>query len=347
MLSPLTMHLATNPAANLPSPHHVARCLAELTGLRDREQLQQRLAGHLVEHFQPAWAQVCRRRCDRIDAWDILALQGPPAEPCEDERRALLEALGREHPLHLADLSGRAYYPLPGSHGAEAVLQLQLDASPSDAHQLLADEILRVYRNVIGLLDYGERDGLTGLLNRKSFDETFMRLAGLSAQAASSLSGCDGRRQWHSGDPCFLAVIDIDHFKRVNDGYGHLVGDEVLLLVARLMGETLRQHDRVYRFGGEEFVVLLSCSQDAGAHAALERLRSRVAGYAFPQVGELTISAGFTRIDADDTPEQAFGRADKAVYAAKDGGRDQVRSFDELLAEGAVAGSASSGVDFF
>ena len=59
------------------------------------------------------------------------------------------------------------------------------------------------------------------------------------------------------------------------------------------------------------------------------------------------ISAGFTRIDADDTPEQAFGRADKAVYAAKDGGRNQVRSFDELLAEGAVAEAATGGVDFF
>ncbi|MBN8487591.1 MAG: GGDEF domain-containing protein [Burkholderiales bacterium] len=341
------MPLATNPVAHLPSPHRVARCLAELTGLRDREQLQQRLAGHLVEHFQPAQAQVCRRRDDRIDAWDIQALQGPPAEPGEDEQRALLEALGREHPLHLADQPGRAYYPLPGSHGTEAVLQLQLDSSPSDVHHLVADEILRAYRNVIGLLDYGERDGLTGLLNRKSFDETFMRLAALSSQSEAGLSGRDGRRHWHSGDPCFLAVIDIDHFKRVNDGYGHLVGDEVLLLVARLMNETLRQHDRLYRFGGEEFVVLLSCSQDDGARAALDRLRSRVAGYAFPQVGALTISAGYTRIDADDTPEQAFGRADKAVYAAKDGGRDQVRGFDELLAEGTVVEAASGGVDFF
>ncbi|MBQ0944288.1 GGDEF domain-containing protein [Ideonella sp. 4Y16] len=330
-----------------PSPQQVARCLAELTSLRDREQLQQRLAGHLVAHFRPRGAQVCRRRHDRLEDWDVLALQGAPAEPGEDERRALLEALGREHPLHLDGVPGRAFYPLLGSHGAEAVLALQLDGSPSEAHQQVADEILRVYRNVIGLLDYGERDSLTGLLNRKSFDETFMRLAGLSAQAEPALSGCDGRRHWHSGDPCFLAVIDIDHFKRVNDGFGHLVGDEVLLLVARLMGETLRQHDRLYRFGGEEFVVLLSCSQDEGARAALERLRERVAGYPFPQVQALTISAGFTRIDADDTPEQAFGRADKAVYAAKEGGRDQVRCFDELLAVGAVSETATGGVDFF
>jgi PleD family two-component response regulator len=92
----------------------------------------------------------------------------------------------------------------------------------------------------------------------------------------------------------------------------------------------------------------MCCSHDDGARAALERLRERVAAHAFPQVGALTISAGFTRIDADDTPEQAFGRADKAVYAAKESGRDQVRGFDELLAEGTVAVEpAAGGVDFF
>jgi diguanylate cyclase (GGDEF)-like protein len=254
--------------------------------------------------------------------------------------------------VHLGGSPARVFYPLPGSHGADAVLGLQLDDSASEDHHLVADEMLRAYRNIIGLLDYSERDSLTGLLNRKTFDETFMRMADLIQHQADedslSLDGCDGRRHWSSGDPCYLAVIDIDHFKRVNDGYGHLVGDEVLLLVARLMNETLRQQDRLYRFGGEEFVVLMCCTQDGGARAALERLRRQVAAFAFPQVGSLTISAGFTRIDADDTPEQAFGRADKAVYAAKDGGRDQVRDFDELLAEGAVASAAPlGGVDFF
>jgi diguanylate cyclase (GGDEF)-like protein len=131
-----------------------------------------------------------------------------------------------------------------------------------------------------------------------------------------------------------MGVIDIDHFKRVNDTYGHLIGDEVLLLLARLMRASFRFDDRLYRFGGEEFVVLMRCTDAPSAALAFERLRSNVERHLFPQVGRITVSIGFTELKRGDTPSGAFERADKAVYFAKGQGRNQVRHHAELVASG-------------
>jgi diguanylate cyclase (GGDEF)-like protein len=132
----------------------------------------------------------------------------------------------------------------------------------------------------------------------------------------------------------WLAVIDIDHFKRVNDNFGHLIGDEVLLLMAGLMRTNFRFHDQIYRFGGEEFVVLMRCADHTDAAAALERFRHKVEEFAFPQVGTITASVGFSALRADDTPGTAFDRADKAVYYAKAHGRNQVCSYSVLVQAG-------------
>ena len=196
--------------------------------------------------------------------------------------------------------------------------------------------MLRVYRNVQGLLDYSERDMLTGLLNRKTFDDTFYK----------SLRDQRGRPGACRGAPrgacatCkpYLGVIDIDHFKLVNDRHGHLIGDEVLLLLSRLMRATFRFHDRLYRFGGEEFVVLLRCGSDAHATQAFERLRAATEAYPFPQVGRITVSIGFTAVRPDDNPSTAFERADKAVYWAKAHGRNQVAEHADLVARGELTG---------
>jgi diguanylate cyclase (GGDEF)-like protein len=132
----------------------------------------------------------------------------------------------------------------------------------------------------------------------------------------------------------WLAVIDIDHFKRVNDVYGHLIGDEVLLLLSRLMRSSFRFHDHLYRFGGEEFVVLMRCDDAEAAAGVLERLRQAVAAYRFPQVERITVSVGFTALRAPDTPSAAFERADLALYHVKQNGRDGVAGHARLVAQG-------------
>jgi len=200
-------------------------------------------------------------------------------------------------------------------------------AWPASAQQVVAG-CLKVFQHFLNLLNYGERDTLTGLLNRKSFDEAFFKMSQTEPEAADGDAEEGERRATSSA--CWMAVIDIDHFKRVNDTFGHLIGDEILLLVARILQSTFRQEDRIYRFGGEEFVVLLRAPDAAWAAAALERLRQAVEAHRFPQVECVTVSVGFSKIRRHDTPSGAFDRADQALYRAKNLGRNRVCSFETL-----------------
>ena len=129
-------------------------------------------------------------------------------------------------------------------------------------------------------------------------------------------------------------MVDIDHFKRVNDNHGHLIGDELLLLVSQLMRSSFRFDDTLYRFGGEEFVILLRAPARDHARIAFERFRKRLASHDFPRVGSVTASIGFTEIRDLDLPSSAFERADQAVYFAKESGRNQSRCFEDLLDRG-------------
>jgi diguanylate cyclase (GGDEF)-like protein len=117
----------------------------------------------------------------------------------------------------------------------------------------------------------------------------------------------------------------------------------VLLLMSRLMRSSFRFDDRLYRFGGEEFVVLMRCADGEAAAHAFERLRGNVERHPFPQVGHITVSIGFTELKTGDTPNGAFERADKAVYFAKGHGRNQVRHHAELVASGHLADDAKIG----
>ena len=190
--------------------------------------------------------------------------------------------------------------------------------------------IFHVYQNYQSLLDYSERDALTGLLNRKTFDEQISRFASLPSAPSmhpQELPEEDRPDQW-------IAVIDIDHFKQVNDRFGHLFGDEVLILVANLLRSSFRAQDRIFRFGGEEFVVLLRNVSLRDAKQIFERLRTTVQAHQFPQLGQVTISLGFacTRMRS---PVEILGQADQALYYAKQNGRNRVCHYESLLAEGA------------
>jgi diguanylate cyclase (GGDEF)-like protein len=154
-------------------------------------------------------------------------------------------------------------------------------------------------------------DPLTGLANRRFI--------------LTQLTGAVSAARRH-GRALSVAVIDIDHFKGVNDAHGHAAGDRVLAAVAGSMREHLRAEDQLGRLGGEEFLALLP---DADAHAAAtaaEKLRSEVASLAVEHEGRdlgVTISAGWAAWDGE-APEALLRRADEALYEAKRGGRDRV-----------------------
>jgi diguanylate cyclase (GGDEF)-like protein len=321
--------------------------LAELTGFRDRDVLDTTLAGALRDLLQPQ--RVAIHRCvgeendrrwltrARLEAAEAAASADPlwvefDSLPPMSQFPARIAAIERHEMVSVPGSQHITVFPLFTDRDVAGVVEVESADSLDAEQQRLVASILRIYRNFQSLLDYSERDTLTGLLNRKTFDEAFYKLSGQTGEGTISTSG--ERRLKGAPQTHYIGVLDIDHFKSVNDTYGHLIGDEVLLLLSRLMRSCFRYHDRLYRFGGEEFVVLMRCNSDTDAGRAFERLRTSVAAYAFPQVGRITVSVGFTELKSGDTPSSAFERADKAVYWAKQHGRNQVCSHMDLVRRG-------------
>ncbi|WP_010104691.1 GGDEF domain-containing protein [Verminephrobacter aporrectodeae] len=223
-------------------------------------------------------------------------------------------------------------------------------SQPFSAHKLnVIEGVFQVYQNYQSLLDYSERDALTGLFNRKTFDEQFSRHAvpRLSCRTIAQPLAAD--EEPAAGEPVqqWLAVVDIDNFKQVNDHFGHLYGDEVLILIANILRSAFRSHDRIFRFGGEEFVVLLRSTTLNTAHKVFNRLRTSVQEYPFPQVGRVTVSLGFVGT-VKGSPVEILGQADQALYHAKKHGRNRVCFYDDLVASGELAAKvANDDVELF
>jgi diguanylate cyclase (GGDEF)-like protein len=230
-----------------------------------------------------------------------------------------------------------ARFPMMVAEGATlwGVAEITSPHTLTAADRKDAIRLLTMYGNILDMLDYSERDALTGLWNRKPFDDLFYKTL-KPTQAVESEQSPDGveHRAPNASSNFWLAMVDIDHFKHVNDTYGHLIGDEVLILVARLLKNSFRAYDRVYRFGGEEFLVVLRSADHDAAVAAVERFRANMAAYEFPQAGHITASVGVTEIVAGDSPAAACERADQAVYYAKHNGRNQVCSEADLVRRG-------------
>ncbi len=337
----------------------VVEHLADLTGFRDRDVLDVTLVGALRDLIRPRAVAIYRAVGEagqqrwltraRLAPGDSAATADPlwadpDALPALTDNPDRLACLQRQEAFTVDGSPAMAYFPVSTELEPVGVLEIETPKPLSYEEVRMVCSILRIYRNFQGLLDYSERDTLTGLLNRKTFDENFLRMA-VQPEPQPPRPGVETRRQAGPTGSAWLGVIDIDHFKRVNDSFGHLIGDEVLLLLSRLMRSSFRFHDRLYRFGGEEFVVLLRCDSDADATNAFERLRANVERYAFPQVGRITISVGFTGLRPGDTPQQAFARADKAVYHAKQSGRNQVSFHADLVARGVLADESAENRD--
>ena len=229
-------------------------------------------------------------------------------------------------------------------HGKmNSCLELRSEHVLAPATMEVIHGVFHIYCNYQSLLDYSERDALTGLFNRKTFDEQFTRYAFAIAPHEAHSMEKDERRHDSNDEPKghWLAVVDIDHFKQVNDRFGHLYGDEVLILVANILRSCFDAKDRVFRFGGEEFVVLLRSVSLANARKALERLRHDVESYEFPQVGRITVSAGFAAMGTG-APVEVLGHADQALYHAKEHGRNQTWYYGDLITQGLLAPQVNS-----
>jgi len=234
------------------------------------------------------------------------------------------------------------WLPIWFGEKATTCLEIRDDKAFSRETVYVIGGIVGVYRNFQNLLDYSERDSLTGLLNRKTFDDQLARMLQNSHERDPRLPGQPERRQHHAEEKQWLAVVDVDHFKAVNDKFGHLYGDEVLILIANLLQSSFRAQDRVFRFGGEEFVVLLRSTTLDNAWKIIERFRINVESHVFPQVGQVTVSVGFVSISAYESPVVTLGHADQALYYAKSNGRNRACHYDDLVAHGLLQTVASN-----
>lgn len=163
-------------------------------------------------------------------------------------------------------------------------------------------------------LNTATSDCLTGLGNRYAFEQALKRDVEIARRHATPLS---------------LIVLDVDDFKRVNDKCGHKLGDEVLKSIADVLSDCVRSSDIVFRYGGEEFVVLLSHTDLEGARLLAERIRSSVENLCFRtkhKAIRVTMSIGITDLTAADGQDTLFKRADKALYKAKANGKNRVYS---------------------
>ena len=185
--------------------------------------------------------------------------------------------------------------------------------------------VVNIFQNMLALLDRFERDALTGLLNRQSFDYRFEDLLEHHQR--------NPKRTVKNDAISWLAIADIDRFKVVNDTYGHLFGDEILLITARLIQDCFRFDDLIFRYGGEEFIIILNNTDASGALLALERLRTYIENYEFPTVGQVTISIGWAAVSPNVPANSIIHRADRALYHAKALGRNRTVSFEEYFDE--------------
>jgi len=220
-------------------------------------------------------------------------------------------------------------YPLMGGNEVCGYFVFERDREVSPVEDTIIRGVLEVFSNYYSLLDISLRDRLTGLFNRQALESSFDRIWTLLVRSESN-----GTRPGQTPTNYWLAVIDIDHFKQVNDAHGHMLGDEILLLVSRLMSSSFRASDLLYRYGGEEFVAIIAAENDAIARNVFERVRLAIEAHTFPRVDKLTISIGYSRADPNLLPLEVLGRADRSLYQAKNDGRNRVYSYEELAAAG-------------
>lgn len=318
---------------------------------RDRTEINDALVGAMEEIFRPGALSI--HRCYLNDsAVIIFNCAGINAEGryCRNaylpDRRycqsikddPLLARCGQEMAIvmeTLADGCIRMVFPVLQEEHLLYLIDITLPADFPVSERVVLMGLTEYFSNHIGLLDYGETDTLTRLSNRKTFDKHLFEVLGKPARdEPEDTRAAPHRRQSGADAGHWLAVCDIDKFKSINDTYGHLMGDEVLVVLAQLMKSAFRFDDQLFRFGGEEFIAVLQPTNREGAIVVFERFRTAVASHVFSRVGHVTISSGFTRLRPNDLPSDVIGRADEALYYAKQHGRNQACLYEDLVEQG-------------
>jgi len=336
----------TTIVANMTTPLNLKKfmqSLIDLTKVRDSLALDPALLS-LMQHWmsvfatqaQPIRMQVLSKR-QLVSVMDTQESSTDPtfeAWPPE-VYTMLLGYLNQEYRQHACfdTASGKLHvFPLKQSISHKSAILLIQHETLSAEEIELVEQCLQMFQHYAGLIIENERDALTGLLNRKTFD-----------QCVGKILLNDYKPEYRFPLHHYLVIFDIDFFKRINDTYGHLIGDEVLLLLSRLMQEAFRDGDLLFRFGGEEFVGVFSCAEENDIIMLLDRFKEALAAYSFPQVGQVTISIGCSKMALNVLPNTVLEHADEALYYAKEHGRNQICYYETLIAQGLLTDTVISG----
>lgn len=315
--------------------------VVDLTCIRDVEMLESSLLSTVKQFLQPIELLIFTIDNNNTERYQSCfdsegASSCNLAENIPDHIHAMIMQISSsdqiEHTIRI-DEGYLSLYKLHTTISSTVYLQiLNHDRlSREDRHLLLG--VLNIFQNFIGLLGENITDHLTGLLNRKSFDQEMEKIYN---RISNNTSVLHNERRKPVEDNYWLVMLDIDHFKKINDNFGHMYGDEVLILMAQIIRRSFRQEDLAFRFGGEEFVLIIQSQDKDRVRLVLQRLLENISNYLFPQVGRVTVSAGAVEIDRRVFSAILLDHADQALYYSKENGRNRLTLYSDLVESGVV-----------
>ncbi|MDX1755593.1 MAG: GGDEF domain-containing protein [Marinobacter sp.] len=280
------------------------------------------------QHNDNPLVRLCRRLSTSLSLEHLIAVVAEELSALVPyDQFTYRHRIGRQDFVYASGLGGR--------HRCEYNLNLQgesLGTLVLNRRARFADEELSAIEHLLGVAICPIRnacqyarveqaaltDALTSVPNKRALDEALWKACCIS----------DRHHEHYS-----LILCDLDRFKNINDSYGHVIGDHILKAAAREIEQAVRHSDSLFRFGGEEFAILLPHSEEEDAQVVAERIRTRVADIQVrcgDRQVKVTCSLGLATRQSGEHPEQWLARADEALYRAKNQGRNQTRTSDRI-----------------
>jgi len=288
------------------------------------EAFQQQIAPGHADEIQTEVFELSDKR------WNRLTPSGGLDQNIDEKTVAVLEKQFSEQDqstwYYESALQGWfcSYKPLSTKH-------FVLLVKSNEPDKLIEEDYLQFlfhfYCHQLQMLQGTYRDALTGLYDRRAFNEKLSQLLARTSHF---------QRRAVNFVPTVYVMLDIDHFKLINDSRGHLFGDEVLLLLAQLMTDSFRENDLLFRYGGEEFAMVLMDITPEQAQQTLERFREKIASNGFPDAERVTASIGYTLFDRTLSMDELINQADSALYYCKTTTRNAVHSYQDLVDSGLI-----------
>lgn len=320
--------------------------IVSITESRDMEILEMSLLRTIFEVIECKKVFLVKSSADNTAERSISGYDSDGYSGCEFEIPSVLQKLVdvyEENPDGIQDSDESRYsiftiIPVDVLRNRIGFIAVEIP-DKTDIMVHLLEGLVRIYQNYVAILLENQTDTLTGILNRKTFDDRIMKLIELRKREKCKVQTGDYKsdRRTESAGRFWLGIFDIDDFKKVNDTFGHVYGDEILILISRIMQTVFRSTDMKFRFGGEEFIVVIKAEDSGAAYSVFERFRKEVENYRFPQTGRITVSTGIVEITGEESPSVFVGCADNAMYYAKQNGKNMTCIYSELVERGLIA----------